>query len=120
EPDQRGKPVLPVAGLMNLAVSAGQQTFQITPSVRLGGERIDLGQTSRSPFVQIMKPPHGVKIEDTLRLHLHLMEERFELSPIRPFSGHEPLEIDDHFLNDKFIAYCDEGFWAGPRLWAQP
>ena len=88
--------MLPVTGLVNLAVGARDEAFEVTARLRLCGERADLGQAGGRAVVEIMKSAQLIEGEGAAVVRLDLVQRGLQLRPVRPLVRDEFLQVDDH------------------------
>src|ERR1700761_3429373 len=85
-----------LARLVNFAVGASGQRFEILPEFRLGGEGRDAGEIGGGLLIEEVKALHLLERHLAGVFFLDAFEHFLQLGPGRPFSFDEAGKIDDH------------------------
>ena len=86
------------ARLVNFAVGAGHQRFQIAARLRFGGKGDDFSQVGGGAFVKIMEEFQLRPGHPPVRLLFQLVENLFQFGPGRPLGFDEFVQINDHSI----------------------
>ena len=85
-----------LTGLVNFAVTAGNQILEVTPRGRFRGECADTGEIGRSALKQQVELSKIIEAHPQVGFSLQLIQQALELSPITSFGSEESWQIDDH------------------------
>src|SRR5437660_10530651 len=96
KPLERPNPALALTRLVNLAVTARNQAFEVTTRRRFCREGADARKVGRRALKQQMKMAKLVEAHPQIRLGFKLVEQTLELNPVRPLGGEETLQINNH------------------------